>query len=85
MINADVTAENKPDCVKLRGKYQVPSNLQNPTPGTRINTHKDKGGIQILVVLLLKVPVVFFHFSLKLVVELHSGVNPRPSAAQHGL
>jgi len=49
------------------------------------DTHKNQGGIQIFVVFLLKVSIMFFHFSLELVVELHSGVNPRSSASQHGL
>ena len=75
-MNAEVTAENKPDCAKL---YDQP----NPLYGSRINTHKDERGIQIFIVFLLKIPVVFLHFSLKLVVELHSGVGTNPGAPYH--
>ena len=45
-------------------------------PSIKTNTYKDERSIQIIVVFLLKVPVVPFHFSSKLVVEFHSGVNP---------
>ena len=45
-------------------------------PSIKTNTYKDERSTQIIVVFLLKIPVVPFHFSSKLVVELHSGVNP---------
>ena len=48
-----------------------------------IATHEDKGGIQVFVVFLVEVLIMFFHFPLKTVVELHSGVDSRPSATQH--
>ena len=82
MMNADVTAENRPDCTKPHGKRQVPG---GPHPQYTTNTHENERGIQVFVVLLLEVPIVFFHFSLELVVELHSRVDSRPSAAQHRL
>ena len=51
----------------------------------RVGTHKDERGIQIFVISPLEVPVVFLHFSLELVVELHPGVNTGSSVAQHRL
>ena len=51
----------------------------------RVGTHKDERGVQIFIVSPLKVPVVFFHLPLELIVELHPGVSSRSSAAQHGL
>jgi len=76
-MNADVTAENKPDYAKPHGKRQ--------TPGTRINTYKDERGIQIFIIPPFKIPAVSFHLSLELVVELRPWVSPRFSATQHGL
>ena len=75
---------------RMDGKHQAPiDESPNPTPSTRTNTHKNKRGIQISVVLRLEVPVVFFHFPLKLVVELRSGVgrtfSPQGSAAGGGV
>ena len=85
MINADVTAENRPDCMRPHGKRQVAGgSYQNPISSTRMDTHKNQGGIQVLIVFLLEVPIVLFHFSLKLVVELHSGVDSGSGAAQYG-
>ena len=49
----------------------------------RVATHEDEGGIQVFVIFLVEVLIVFFHFPLKIVVERHSGVDSRPSAAQH--
>ena len=74
----------------MDGKHQASSDESpNPAPSTRTNTHKNKRGIQISVVLRLEVPVVFFHFPLKLVVELRSGVcrtfSPQGSAAGGGV
>ena len=80
-----MTAENKPDCAKPHGKYQAMNNSKNPAFSARIATYKDQRGIQIFIPFPLEVPVVFFHFSLEFVVELHPGVNPRSSATQHGL
>ena len=48
-------------------------------PSMRMKTHKNQCGIQIFIVLLLKVSVVFFHFSLELAVELHSGIGSKRS------
>lgn len=75
-MNAEVTAENKPDYTKPRGEHKVPSDSSSPIHSTRLNTHKNKRGIQVLVVFPLKIPVMLFHFSLKLAVELRSGVGP---------
>ena len=49
----------------------------------RVTTHEDKGGIQVFVVFLDEVLIMFFHFPLKIVVELRSGVDPRPGATLH--
>jgi len=85
MMNADVTAENKPDWAKPHSKRHVPSDSQSPALWTRMNTHKDERGIQIFIISLLEVPVVFFYFALELVVELYPGVETGSSAAQHRL
>lgn len=80
-MNAEVTAENRPDCTKPHGKHPAQSDSSSPLCSTRADTHKDKRGIQVFVVFLLKILVVFIHFPLKLVVELHSGVETSCSAA----
>ena len=84
-MNAEVTAENRPDCMKPHGKHQVPSDSSGPIRTARFHTHKDYGSIQVSVALLLESLVVLFYLLLKLVVELHSGVGASPGAAQHGL
>ena len=85
-MNAEVTAENRLDCAKPHGKHHVPSDTSSPTPISHDqNTHKDQGNVQVFVALPREIPVVFFRFSLKLVVELHSGVDPSSSAARHGI
>ena len=85
MMNADVTAENRPDCIRPCGEYQIPRRYSKPTPGTQVDTHENKGGVEVFIVFLLEVPIVFIHFSLELVVELRSGIEPRSSDPQHGL
>ena len=49
-----------------------------------MNTHEDKGGVQVFV-FLLEFPIVFVHFSLERVVELDSGVNPSFDTSEHRL
>jgi hypothetical protein len=83
MINADATAENKPDCANPHG-ISSPA-VPKCRCSTQPSTYKNKCSIQIFIVLLLKVPVVFFRFPLKLVVEVHPGVTPNSSIIQHGL
>ena len=85
MMNADVTAENKPDWAKHRGKHRVPRGSQCSVPGARINAHENKRAVQIFIIYLLEIPVMFFHFALELVVELYPGVNAGSATAQHGL
>ena len=50
-----------------------------------MKTHENQGDIQVIVVSLLEFPVVLLHFSLKPVVEIHSGVDASFSATKHGL
>jgi len=50
MMNAEVTAENRPDGTKRRGKHQVPGDSSHPLRGARTNTHKNEGGIQVFIV-----------------------------------
>ena len=62
-------------------KPRVTSSSSSPSHSVRINTHKDKGGVQVFVVFPLEIPVMLFHFSLKFVVELHPGIDASSSVA----
>ena len=58
MINAEVTAENKPACVTGQHAFTK----------TPCGTHEDQGGVQVLVMFLEELLVVLFcHFTVVLV------------------
>ena len=81
-MNAEVTAENKPDYTRPRSKHEVPSSSPPITHGqalTKVNVMFMSSSY------LLEVLVILFHFSLKHVAEPRPGVNTSYSAAQHGL
>lgn len=65
MINAEVTAENKPDSQTHQPCWLCKDG----------GTHKNESSIQILVVFLLKFIVMFSDFLLELVVEIGPGVG----------
>ena len=50
-----------------------------------MDTHENQGGIQVFIVFLLEVPIVFFYLSLKLVVELHPGIDSGSGATDYRL
>ena len=73
-MNAVVMAENRPDFATGQGFWLC----------DREGTHKNEGGIQILIVLLLEIFVVLGDFFFELVVETGPGVRAT-MALQHRL
>ena len=65
MMNAEVTAENRPDSPTHQPYWFC----------ERDETHKNEGGVQIFIVLLLKVIVVFSDFLLESFIETGPGVG----------
>jgi len=64
MMNAEVTAENRPAC----------SPSQRIIDTRNMNTHKDQGGIQVFIVSLDELSVVFLCFTTIHLVELGSAI-----------
>ena len=62
MMNAEVTAENRPACKS--GQHIV--DMRD------INTHKDQRGVQVFVVFLGELPVILLSFAAVHLVELGS-------------
>ena len=59
MMNAEVTAENRPDSSTHQPHWFC----------ERDETHKNESGVQIFIVLFLKLIIVFSHFVLEPFVE----------------
>jgi len=74
IMNAEVTAENRPDSPTYQPRWLCGG----------VETHKNESGIQVLIVLFLKVVVMFGNFLFELVIEIGPGIRAA-ILLQHGL